>query len=235
MAMGAQWRAGDADREAVAGQLREHYAAGRLTVDEFRARLDAAYAAATAGELSRVTADLPAARPGSGPGAAAGPRPGVTGAPSRYRAGAPRRWRHRAGAAALLAAALVTAGALALSSLPHGGLLILVFVLVLLPVMLLGALAGAAVWIGRRAWRSGIWLEAVPVAVGLPWLARVVWMARAALVGRALWRAGNRAGRAVRPLRSRRRYRGHPYAQYQPSPGGPWHQARVGDLSGTTR
>jgi len=42
MATGADWRAGDAEREDVAGQLREHYAAGRLTIDEFRARLDAA-------------------------------------------------------------------------------------------------------------------------------------------------------------------------------------------------
>lgn len=63
MATGAQWRVGDAEREAVAGQLREHYAAGRLTIDEFRARLDAAYSATTAAGLSRVTADLPAAGP----------------------------------------------------------------------------------------------------------------------------------------------------------------------------
>ena len=61
MATGADWRVGDAEREAVAEQLREHYAAGRLTIDEFRARLDAAYSATTAAGLSRVTADLPAA------------------------------------------------------------------------------------------------------------------------------------------------------------------------------
>jgi hypothetical protein len=115
---------------------------------------------------------------------------------------------------------------------------VLASVLVLAPVMLLAALAGAAIWIGRRAWRSGIWLEAIPLAVGMPWLARVIWMARAALVGRALWQAGARAGRAVQPRRSRRahgRYPGHGYAQYQSSPDGSWHQARLGDLSGTTR
>jgi hypothetical protein len=42
----------------------------------------------------------------------------------------------------------------------------------------------------------------------------------------------------VRPRRSRRadgHYHGHGYAQYQSGPGGPWYQARVGDLSGTTR
>ena len=229
MATGAQWRVGDAEREAVAGQLREHYAAGRLSIEEFQARLDAAYAAATAGQLRRVTADLPAAGPGPAAGPAlAGPRPA-----GRYRAASPRRQPNRGrAAAALILAGLVTAGALAIGALPHGGLLVLALVLVLAPVMLLAALAGAAIWIGRRAWRSGIWLEAVPVALGMPWLARVVWMARAALVGRALWQAGERA---VRPRRSRGRYRGHGYAQYQGSPDGPWHQARVGDLSGTTR
>jgi len=232
MATGAQWRVGDAEREAVAGQLREHYAAGRLSIDEFRARLDAAYAAATADELRRVITDLPAAGPGPAAGPAlAGPAPAA-----RYRTGSPRRRPHRRRAAGvLILAGLVTAGALALGSLPHGGLLALAFVLVLVPITLLAALAGAAIWIGRRAWRSGIWLEAVPAAVGMPWLGRVIWMARAALVGRALWRAGERA---VGPRRSRRphgRYRGHGYAQYQGSPDGPWHQARVGDLSGTTR
>ena len=245
MATGAEWRAGDAEREAVAGQLREHYAAGRLSIDEFRARLDTAYAAGTVGELSRVTADLPTA----GPGTAAGHAPGGTGADRRYRAAGPPRRRHRARVTALLVTvALLTAAALALSSLPHGGLLVLVFLLVLMPVMLLTALAGAAIWIGRRAWRSGAWLEAVPLAVGMPWLSRVIWMARAALVGRALWRAGGRARRAGRPLRSsdaygphargphaHGRYRGHGFAPHQSSPDGPWHQARVGDLSGTTR
>jgi len=42
MATGSNWRAGDADRMAVADQLREHYAVGRLSMDEFQARLDAA-------------------------------------------------------------------------------------------------------------------------------------------------------------------------------------------------
>jgi DUF1707 SHOCT-like domain len=232
MATGAQWRVGDAEREAVAGQLREHYASGRLSIDEFRARLDAAYAAATADQLRRVTADLPAPGPSPAVGPVlSGPRPA-----GRSRAASPRR-RPRPGrvAAALILAGLVTAAALALGSVPHGGLLVLAFVLVLVPVMLLAALAGAAIWIGRRAWRSGVWLEAVPVAMGMPWLARVVWMARAALVGRALWQAGDRAVRPRRSRRPRGRYRGHGYAQYQSSPDGPWHQARAGDLSGTTR
>jgi len=212
MATGADWRVGDAEREAVAEQLREHYAAGRLTIDEFRARLDAAYAATTAAGLSRATADLPAAGPG----------------PAR---------RHHPGriTALLVFAGLVTAGAVALGSLPHGGLLVLAFLLVVVPVTLLTALAGALIWVGRRAWRSGAWLEVVPVAVGMPWLARVMWVARAALVGRAFWRAGERVSRPLRARRAYRRRRGHGYALYQGQPGGEWHQARAGDLSGTTR
>jgi DUF1707 SHOCT-like domain len=225
MATGADWRAGDAEREAVTGQLREHYAAGRLTMDEFRARLDAVYSAATARDLSRVTADLPAPGPGAAwEGArAAGPR----------RPAGPRRRRWTAPAALLIFVSLVAASALALSSLPHGGLLVLALLLVVLPVMLLATLAGALIWVGRRAWRSGAWLEVVPLAAGMPWLGRLVWLARAVLVGRAFWRAGERA---TRPLRSRRgRYHRHSYGQYQRSADGPWHQARVGDLSGTTR
>jgi hypothetical protein len=228
MATGAEWRVGDAEREAVAEQLREHYAAGRLTIDEFRSRLDAAYSAATSADLRRVTSDLPTAGPS--PAGAAWGATGIAPPPG------PARRRHPGRLAALLVfAGLVTASAVALGSLPHGGLLVLAFLLVVVPMTLLTALAAALIWVGRRAWRSGAWLELVPVAVGMPWLARVMWLARAALVGRAFWRAGERASR---PLRARRAYRqqpGHGYALYQGHPGGEWHQARVGDLSGTTR
>jgi hypothetical protein len=231
MATGADWRVGDAEREAVAEQLREHYAAGRLTIDEFRARLDAAYSATTAAGLSRVTADLPAA--GLKPAGAAW---GATGAAQPHRAPVPARRRHPGRLAALLVfAGLITASAFALGSLPHGGLLVVAFLLVVVPMTLLTALAAALIWIGRRAWRSGIWLEAVPIAVGMPWLARVMWLARVALVGRAFWRAGERASRPLRARRAYRQHRGDGYALYQPHPAGEWHQARAGDLSGTTR
>ena len=201
MATGSNWRAGDADRMAVADQLREHYAVGRLSMDEFQARLDAAYAAVTVRDLALVTADLPAP---------AGP---VTGRPSLPRPARPRR---RVVLAALLAlAAALTGSVLLIGSLPHGGLLVLVFLLVVLPVLLLAALAATVIWVGRRAWRSGAWLELVPAAVGLPWLGRVVWLARAALVSRVLWRLGRRV---VRPLRGYRATRG--YAHYQRSPSG---------------
>jgi hypothetical protein len=216
MATRTDWRAGDADRTAVADQLREHYAVGRLSMDELRARLDAAYAAVTVRDLAQVTADLPAAGQ-------------VSGAPSLPGRARPRRRRVVVAALLVLAAAL-TGCALLIGSLPHGGLLVLVFLLVVLPVLLLAAVAATAIWVGRRAWRSGAWLELVPAAVGLPWLGRLVWLARAALVSRVLWRLGRRA---ARPFRGRRAAEGYPH--YQRSRGEPWSQARVGDLSGTTR
>jgi hypothetical protein len=52
-------RAGDADRDAAAAALAEHFAQGRLTFDELSARLDAALTATTHGELSRAAQDLP--------------------------------------------------------------------------------------------------------------------------------------------------------------------------------
>ena len=60
-------RAGDADRDRVAEQLREHFAAGRLTQEELQERLDATYTARTFGELAPVLADLPAVRSESVP------------------------------------------------------------------------------------------------------------------------------------------------------------------------
>lgn len=53
-------RAGDEDRERTATALGGHYAAGRLTLEEFQQRLDLAYAAKTLGELDDLMTDLPA-------------------------------------------------------------------------------------------------------------------------------------------------------------------------------
>jgi len=127
---------------------------------------------------------------------------------------APRR-RHRIARLLALAALAGTAGLAGLAVLtaillPHGGVLAIIIVLLAVPGLLLALATAAAVWIGRRAWRSGAWLEAVPLAVGMPWLSRVIWAARAILVGRAFWRLGQRARR-------------------------PWLQPRAGGLSGTTR
>lgn len=52
-------RIGDAERDAAAADLGEHYAAGRLTLDELDERLDAVFSAKTFGQLARVMTDLP--------------------------------------------------------------------------------------------------------------------------------------------------------------------------------
>jgi hypothetical protein len=52
-------RASDQDRERFAAALGGHYAAGRLTLEEFQERLNQAYAAKTFGELDGLMADLP--------------------------------------------------------------------------------------------------------------------------------------------------------------------------------
>ena len=57
----ADLRIGDADRESVAAALGEHFAQGRLTLDELMARLDTAFTATTRGEIAQTTRDLPAA------------------------------------------------------------------------------------------------------------------------------------------------------------------------------
>ena len=66
MATGYDVRVGDADREGVAAQLREHYAEGRLTHEELNERLDQAFAAKTKADLNTVLRDLPHARPAAG-------------------------------------------------------------------------------------------------------------------------------------------------------------------------
>lgn len=58
-------RASDNDRERTLAALREHTAAGRLTLDEFAERASTVYAAKTLAELAVTTADLPAAPPPS--------------------------------------------------------------------------------------------------------------------------------------------------------------------------
>jgi hypothetical protein len=52
-------RASDADRERAVSALREHSAAGRLTLEEFSERAERAYAARTFEELEAIGRDLP--------------------------------------------------------------------------------------------------------------------------------------------------------------------------------
>lgn len=54
-------RASDSERERVAERLREAVAEGRLDMEEFGQRLEAAYSARTHGELTPLVRDLPAA------------------------------------------------------------------------------------------------------------------------------------------------------------------------------
>jgi hypothetical protein len=56
-------RASDAERERVAVFLRDQAAVGRLTHEELEERVAAAYRAVTMGDLERLIADLPRARP----------------------------------------------------------------------------------------------------------------------------------------------------------------------------
>lgn len=57
----AELRASDADRERVAEQLRDALAEGRLDMEEFEERLEAAFKARTYRELAPLTRDLPGA------------------------------------------------------------------------------------------------------------------------------------------------------------------------------
>jgi hypothetical protein len=52
-------RIGDAERDATMTQLREHFAAGRLTLDEVTERIDLALTAKTRGQIDGLMADLP--------------------------------------------------------------------------------------------------------------------------------------------------------------------------------
>jgi hypothetical protein len=69
-------RIGDAERDIATAELSDHYAAGRLTLDELHERIALALAARTHGQLTRVMRDLPSLRrepplagPAPGPGA----------------------------------------------------------------------------------------------------------------------------------------------------------------------
>jgi hypothetical protein len=70
VAAGYEMRVGDAEREAAAAEVREHFASGRLNQEELDERLSAVFAARTRGDLNAIFTDLPSA--GRGPGGAGG-------------------------------------------------------------------------------------------------------------------------------------------------------------------
>jgi hypothetical protein len=88
---------GDPDRERLVGLLREHYAAGRLDLDDLRHRVGVVLGAAYADEAAVALAGLPsslAGEPGAGRGRrghrgrhaqAAEPGPGWVPTPERFR------------------------------------------------------------------------------------------------------------------------------------------------------
>ena len=92
---------GDADRDHLVGLLREHYAAGRLDLDDLRRRVGVVLGAAYADEAAVALAELPPSRAADGPGGpgadrrrrghrgrhaqAAEPGPGWVPTPERFR------------------------------------------------------------------------------------------------------------------------------------------------------
>jgi hypothetical protein len=92
MAPGPDLRIGDAERDVTTRQLRECFAQGRLSMDEFNDRLGKALAATTQPELDRLTHDLPPAMPTPAPlPHTAGYRgdPRYAGNPRRHHGGGP--------------------------------------------------------------------------------------------------------------------------------------------------
>jgi hypothetical protein len=185
----------DAGREAVAAQLREHYAAGRLSLDEFQDRLDAVYRARDGRDLDMVAEGLPHEGMVISPGAPWGGYPGGGYAVNITEM---RASLARLGRRAMLAFALMTSGALLVLALlitafvVHGGL-VGVVAGTLLAILAAGVIAVAGVaLLARRLWRRGAWIEAVPLLAGQPWLSRVARMARLMLTGHALWRLRTR-------------------------------------------
>ena len=112
MATGPNIRVGDAERESVAAQLREHYGDGRLTLDELNERLDQTFAARTYSELNAVTTDLPrngdAWTPSTGSGAiGAGPSQLTVGPRGTGSGAQDDAWHTPRGRAAAMAAPLI--------------------------------------------------------------------------------------------------------------------------------
>jgi Domain of unknown function (DUF1707) len=107
-------RIGDAERAAAADQLAWHFSQGRLDQAELDERLECAMRAATAGDLTRLFADLPDTEPVAAAGARPRPRPHPAASPRPAR---PRR-RPRL-ASIVLALCIVVGAALVLRTLTH--------------------------------------------------------------------------------------------------------------------
>lgn len=60
-------RVGTTEREKAAAALGDHFAAGRLDLDEYEERVGSAYSAKTVGELATLFIDLPRPQPAPAP------------------------------------------------------------------------------------------------------------------------------------------------------------------------
>jgi hypothetical protein len=118
MATQPSLRIGDRERDAVAAELQEHYARGRLTLEEFNQRLDAVFAAKTQGDLSRITADLPHVPSGGAPLPSSRRSQRLASGPPT--AGWPGRWTGAADAQALAAGGAGWSAGLARPGSPGG-------------------------------------------------------------------------------------------------------------------
>jgi hypothetical protein len=135
---GPEMRIGDAEREAAVTALGEHFAAGRLTKEEYDERAGQAWAARTASALWPLFADLP--RPQS-------PRPDPSAAGPRASGQGPGRgWGHDRAPLGWLRAAV----------LPVFLVLVGLTVLTHLPVILL-ALVAFLVWAKLGRHRARHW------------------------------------------------------------------------------
>ncbi len=143
MATGPDLRIADADREAAAAFLREHYAQGRLTLGEFSQRLDAVFAATTRRQLSALTRDLPPAAAPSAPP----PVTGAAGGRERARREHQSGWRARLGMISVITAVLTAwllVSDLHLWMFPWPG-----------RVAIFLAIFAAVRWLVRRIWHLG--------------------------------------------------------------------------------
>ena len=145
MATPSDLRIGDVDREAMAAALREHFAHGRLTYEEFQDRLSAAFTSKTDRDLASVTRDLPPVAAG----------PALTGGPGSGRySGRENRSGHSGQAYAGRQGHTGHSGHNALSAI--AGLFMIILALLLIAVILPVALIGTAISRGLLALLAGL-------------------------------------------------------------------------------
>jgi hypothetical protein len=152
-----QMRVSDTEREAAATELREHYAAGRLTLEELNERLDKAFAAKTRADLNALMTDLPSARQSAanGPAGFNGPF-GSGGSGGAWRRG-PAQTVGALVSTFVLMSALILLGTLGVFGIGAGrpfGIVLIIAALALLRRLIFGrrvrASRGCGPW--RRRW-----------------------------------------------------------------------------------